>query len=62
VRAAIREFRLAARLALAVGEPGREADAAALRDARADACHAAGVGTVVTAAGWSFIARGASIT
>jgi hypothetical protein len=33
--------------------------AAALRDARADACHAAGGDPVVTAAGWSFIALGA---
>jgi CHAT domain-containing protein len=33
--------------------------AAALRDARADACHAAAGDPVVTAAGWSFIALGA---
>ena len=33
--------------------------AAALRDARADACHAAVGDPVVTAAGWSFIALGA---
>lgn len=31
--------------------------ATALRDARADACHAAAGDPVVTAAGWSFIAR-----
>jgi tetratricopeptide (TPR) repeat protein len=39
------------------GVPG--ALAAALCDARADACHAAGGDPVVTAAGWSFIALGA---
>jgi tetratricopeptide (TPR) repeat protein len=39
--------------------PGAGTLAAALRDARADACHAAGGDPVVTAAGWSFIALGA---
>jgi CHAT domain-containing protein len=39
--------------------PGAGALAAALRDARADACHAAAGDPVVTAAGWSFIALGA---
>jgi hypothetical protein len=38
---------------------GPGALAAALRDARADACHAAAGDPVVTAAGWSFIALGA---
>jgi hypothetical protein len=33
--------------------------AAALRDARADACHATAGDPVVTAAGWSFIALSA---
>jgi tetratricopeptide (TPR) repeat protein len=39
--------------------PGPGTLAAALRDARADACHAAAGDPVVTAAGWSFIALGA---
>ncbi len=39
--------------------PGAGALAAALRDARADACHATAGDPVVTAAGWSFIALGA---
>jgi hypothetical protein len=45
------------RLRSAGSGPG--ALAAALRDARADACHAAGGDPVVTAAGRSFIALGA---
>ena len=39
--------------------PGPGALAAALRDARADACRATTSDPVVTAAGWSFIALGA---
>ena len=39
--------------------PGPGTLAAALRDARADACHAVAGDPVVTAAGWSFIALGA---
>jgi tetratricopeptide (TPR) repeat protein len=39
--------------------PGPGALAAALRDARADACHASAGDPVVTAAGWSFLALGA---
>ena len=39
--------------------PGVGALAAALRDARADACHATAGDPVVTATGWSFIALGA---
>ena len=39
--------------------PGPGALAAALRDARADACRATASDPVVTAAGWSFIALGA---
>jgi CHAT domain-containing protein len=39
--------------------PSPGALAAALRDARADACHATAGDPVVTAAGWSFIALGA---
>jgi tetratricopeptide (TPR) repeat protein len=39
--------------------PGSGTLAAALRDARADACHAVAGDPVVTAAGWSFIALGA---
>ncbi len=39
--------------------PGAGALAAALRDARADACHATAGDPVVTAVGWSFIALGA---
>ncbi len=39
--------------------PGPGVLAAALRDARADAWHAADGDPVVTAAGWSFIALGA---
>jgi hypothetical protein len=41
------------------GVSPRQALAAALRDARADACHATAGDPVVTAAGWSFIVLGA---
>jgi hypothetical protein len=54
---------LAGRITLASSGPseglGPGTLAAALRDARADACHAAAGDPVVTAAGWSFIALGA---
>jgi hypothetical protein len=41
------------------GPSGPGALAAALRDARSDACQATADDPVVTAAGWSFIALGA---
>jgi len=58
-------YRAAAPLMLALHRrlrsagPSAGALAAALRDARADACHATAGDPVVTAAGWSFIALGA---